>query len=237
MKLPKPLVAAVCAGTLAALASGSAASPAHATATITVTDWEMNEPAGATVMPDSGPNAINGTIGTGLATGAVYHGSTGYQWASLNPTAPPPKPERLVTVDDSRLNPGSGEYAVTIRYRSTHNYGNVLQKGQNATTGGYWKFEQPNGLMTCLFKGSAGQRALKWQTPLNDGEWHVVRCAIDSTGLTMTVDGTSRVLKGPIGTISNTWPLSIGGKSQCDQVKVTCDYFAGGLDYVKIEKG
>ncbi len=234
MKFRSTFILGIAAATIAAL--GTAGS-AHAAATITVADWEMNEPAGATVMTDSGPNGINGSVGTGLTTGVSYHSAVGYQWSSVNPTAPPPKPERLVTVNDSRLNPGTGQYAVTIRYRSTHNYGNVLQKGQNASTGGYWKFEQPNGFMTCLFKGTAGQRAIKWPTAINDGEWHVVRCEINSTGLTMTVDSTVKVLKGAIGSISNTSPLTIGGKGSCDQVNVTCDYFAGGLDYVKIEKG
>ena len=30
-------------------------------------------------------------------------------------------------------------------------------------------------------------------------------------------------------------PLTIGGKVDCDQVKVTCDYFAGDIDWVRIE--
>jgi hypothetical protein len=28
--------------------------------------------------------------------------------------------------------------------------------------------------------------------------------------------------------------MTIAGKLNCDQVNVSCDYFAGGLDYVKI---
>ena len=31
------------------------------------------------------------------------------------------------------------------------------------------------------------------------------------------------------------WPLSIGGKTDCDQRDVGCDYYAGDLDWVEIE--
>jgi hypothetical protein len=52
----------------------------------------------------------------------------------------------------------------------------------------------------------------------------------------MTVDGvvTGRNRK-PTGSIANTRPITIAGKLNCDQVQTTCDYFAGDLDYVKIE--
>jgi PKD repeat protein len=54
----------------------------------------------------------------------------------------------------------------------------------------------------------------------------------------MYVDGVRRSRStGPTGTIANTWDLTIGGKGTCDQVKTTCDYFVGDIDYVRIEKG
>jgi hypothetical protein len=31
---------------------------------------------------------------------------------------------------DNRLNPGSGDFAVELRMRTTHSLGNVIQKGQ-----------------------------------------------------------------------------------------------------------
>ena len=53
----------------------------------------------------------------------------------------------------------------------------------------------------------------------------------------MWVDG---VITGrnsnPTGTIANTKPLSIAGKLNCDQVTVTCDYFAGDIDHVEIQR-
>ena len=54
----------------------------------------------------------------------------------------------------------------------------------------------------------------------------------------MYVDGVYRSKKdGTVGTINNTFPMTVGGKIDCDQVDVTCDYFTGQVDYLKITKG
>jgi len=85
--------------------------------------------------------------------------------------------------------------------------------------------------------GSAGgSTASSGAVRVNDGQWHVVRCERTSSGVTMTVDGvvTGRN-RNPTGTIANTRPLTIAGKLNCDQLNTTCDYFAGDLDYLKIE--
>ena len=74
--------------------------------------------------------------------------------------------------------------------------------------------------------------------PLNDGQWHTVRCERTATKVVMTIDGIKkRTGTGPTGSISNSAPLAIGGKSTCDQIKITCDYFVGDIDFVRIEKG
>jgi hypothetical protein len=135
------------------------------------------------------------------------------------------------------LNPGSGDYAVEFRVRTTHNFGNAVQKGQAGAAGGYFKFEPPNGKISCLFRGSAGSSTASSGTVrVNDGQWHVVRCERTSSRVTMFVDGvvTGRN-RNPTGTIANTKTLTIAGKLNCDQVEITCDYFVGDLDYLKIE--
>ena len=74
-------------------------------------------------------------------------------------------------------------------------------------------------------------------TPLNDEQWHDLTCVLTSTGVTMYVDGELRNRKnGPTGTIDNNFPMTIGGKIDCDQIDVTCDYFSGQIDYIKITK-
>ena len=42
---------------------------------------------------------------------------------------------------------------------------------------------------------------------------------------------------GAVGTIDNAFPMTIGGKRDCDMVHVECDYFGGTIDYLEITKG
>ena len=237
----------VLAAMLSTIVSVTIATPAQALSPVLLADWEMNEAPGSTVMIDSSGNNINGAIGSAVQVGTFLDGSTGYAWDNTIPTAPPPKPERLVQVNDSRLNPGNRDYAVTVRFRTTRSYGNMIQKGQSQTPGGYFKWEIPSGILMCLFRSRSsngtllGEKSVKSPAsmPLNDGVWHTVRCEKTVDRVTMTIDGTTTVQssRGTIGSISNNKPLTIAGKAVCDQVEVTCDYFSGNIDWVHIEAG
>jgi hypothetical protein len=224
----------------------AAVTPAAGVAITNVGDWRMGERAGATVMVDSSGNRLDGTIGSAVRPGVSItgaEGGTAYQWAFTQPNAAPAKPERLVQVrDNSLLDPGTRDYAVTIRYSTTQAFGNLLQKGQSGARGGYWKFQAPKGVLSCLFRGAEGSKSVNSGVPLNDGAWHTVRCERTADRLTMTVDaGTSaqitRRALGVTGNISNSNPLTIGGKANCDQITITCDYFTGAIDYVRIQAG
>lgn len=231
-------------GVLSCLVTGSllvtASSPAQA-ATRTIVDWQMNEPSGSTVMLDSSGNGIDGAIGGAVITGATFDGATGYRWPFASPTLPPAKPERVIEAYDDRLNPEAGDYAVTLRYRTTQPFGNIVQKGQGGAKGGYFKIENPAGILTCVFRGvdDAGnflRKEVNSGTPLNDGQWHTARCERTASQLTLTVDGSLvAASNGRTGTISNPRPISIAGKVNCDQVTITCDYFTGDIDYIRIE--
>jgi hypothetical protein len=215
------------------------AAPARAAIDQPVAVWQMNESAGATTMLDSSGNGINGAIGAHVLVGTpLTGGGIGYRFPYLKPNTPPADPEHLVRVpNNSRLNPGSGDFAVEFRMRTTHSFGNVIQKGQAGSVGGYWKFQQPNGKISCLFRGSAGSSTASSGTArVNDGLWHTVRCERTSSSVVMRVDGvvTGRNFNAT-GTIANTRPLTIAGKLNCDQITITCDYFAGDIDYVKIQ--
>jgi Concanavalin A-like lectin/glucanases superfamily len=226
---------------LAAVVMGAAVvGPASASgAGTTLADWQMNEGAGATVMVDSSGH-VNGAIGSAVVTGVKVQGATAYRWPFTSPTKPPAKPERLIQVKSSTLNPGSGNYTVILRYRTTKHFGNIIQKGQAGAKGGYFKLENPHGQLKCTFRGtnSAGKfqrKAVESPTVLSDGSWHVAQCARTAKALTLTIDGkVVATAKGSSGNISNPNPLTIGGKLNCDQVKTTCDYFTGDIDYVKI---
>jgi hypothetical protein len=216
--------------------TASGANPPPPTVTMT---YEMNEAPGASVMVDSGTGGHDGQIGTEVETGKVVDGATGYHFPRLKPNTPPAHPEHNVIVPDTDdLDPGSGNYSVEIRYRTTNRFGNLIQKGQAKSSGGQFKIQLPGGRPQCYFKGPLGKDGVGWKHELNDGQWHTLLCVKTADSVTLYVDGIKRRRKvGPMGDINNTFPLSIGGKTKCDQIKVTCDYFGGDVDYVRITKG
>ncbi len=221
------------AGALALAAALLGQAPASATATVTVAVWQMNEAPGSHVLVDSSGNGVNGVIGSDV----VLSGTT-QKFSYLKPNTPPTRPGHPDQVNDSRLNPGTRDYAITMRLRWTASFGNIIQKGQSATVGGYFKWQAPSGVVQCLFRGSLASIGVGSGRALNDGQWHTIRCERTATGVTMTVDGAvvSRHA-GASGNISNTKPLSIAGKLVCDQVTVTCDYWPGEVDWVQIQAG
>ena len=92
--------------------------------------------------------------------------------------------------------------------------------------------------VTRMSHGSSSAILVTSPRRLNDGNWHTVRCARTGDAVTLTVDGSVVARRyGWTGRIANSWPLSIGGKTSCDQIDVGCDYYAGDLDYVEINAG
>jgi Laminin G domain len=201
-----------------------------------IADWEMNEAPGATTMTDSSGSGLSGTIGSAVVTGVVTDGAVGYRWLSENRwnTA---HPERLVKVSSSKLNPGTADFTVIMRF-NTGSFGdqNIIQKGQAKTAGGMWKIPLFNGKIGCNFLGVVHRSAVWSNQIVADNTWHTVRCDRRSTGVTITVDNTApKTNRTWTGSISNTWPVSIGGKLKCDGgVTVGCDYFVGRIDSIEV---
>jgi hypothetical protein len=217
---------------LSSLACFAIAGPASAA---TVADWQMNEPAGATTMTDSSGSGLSGRIGSGVQTGRSLLGATSYRWSGQNLDGV--RPERLITVDSPALNPGTGDFAVTVRLFTGTGDQNIVQKGQATTAGGYFKVDMVQGRASCTFRGSDGLRGISSSETLWDHTWHTVRCERRATGLTIIVDGgVPRTNAGPSGRIENSTSLSIGGKQYCNPPTVGCDYFIGDLDYVRVER-
>jgi Laminin G domain len=214
-----------------------ASSPAGAGTARIVALWQMNERPGARTMLDSSGHGLRGTIGGEIATGVRVSGATAYRFSRLTPDTPPAHPHHLVIVPDyGDLDPGSRDYAVTVRLRTTYQFGNIIQKGQATVSGGNFKLQIPNGVVQCLFRGTRGTLLVSSPRRYNDGYWHTVRCERLSSGVVLSVDGSAVARKsGWTGPIGNSWPLSIGGKTTCDQRVVGCDYYAGDLDYIQID--
>ena len=220
----------VTVATVSTLAAGSGVAVASAGHTLAA--WEMNERSGSRTMLDSSGHDIDGRIGRDIGIGGGY-----YHFERLEPDTPPTRPGHLALVDDDPdLDPGSRDFAISVRLRTRYSFGNIVQKGQATVSGGSFKLQIPSGKVQCWFRGSAGQVLVTAPRAINDGRWHTVRCERDGDGVTLAIDGrTVASRSGWTGTIANSWPLSIGGKTDCDQIDVGCDYFAGDIDYLAVE--
>lgn len=193
--------------------------------------WRLDEGAGARAAHDSSGRGLNGSVGSRVAAGGGIYRFSGQYYGSFDR-------ERLVTVtDNGALDPGSRSWAVTVRVRTSAPSSNVVQKGQAKTSGGYYKIEIHDGVAGCLFRDSAGASAgIRGATRVDDGAWHTIRCVRRTDSVSIQIDGSApRTHEKHIGSVSNAWPLSIGGKYKCEPPDVTCDYLAGDIDDVKIE--
>lgn len=203
-----------------------------------VLDLQLDEQAGASTAVDASGLGHHGAIGSHVR----MNGQSAYFDRHPPGEGVPYGLEHVISVADAAdgsLDPGSGNFSVEIRYRTKENFGNVIQKGQSRTVGGQVKFQQPKGKLSCMFKTPQGTAtAGSGTTPLNDNLWHTVRCDRTSTSVTMYVDGvrTGRANRFT-GDLNNKKPWTIGGKTECDAVQVTCDYFSGDIDYVRLIKG
>jgi len=243
------LGAAVCAAVLGV-------APVASATTKVAADWEMNESYSATlmrnqatVMHDSAGNhngkipRQNSSSGQQIKTGGGI-----YTWVNHCPACAPADASRVISVPDAGdgsldIPDPSVPYTLQFRFRTTHGFGNYMQKGHDTTKGGQIKIQGPKGSVQCLFKGANGVRvgtgtASKFP-PLDDGQWHTIKCVHTATQVKEYVDNNTKpiVKNGSTGPINNSSDMTIGGKNNCDQVKVTCDYFSGDMDYVRVSHG
>lgn len=226
------IVSAATTGLLVLSAGAASAAPDYELAY-----WPMDEATGARTMRDATGHGFDGTIGRDVAVGLRSGDHIGYGFERLEPDTPPARPGHLVIVpDDDRLDPGSRDYAIGLRLRTRDHFGNIVQKGQATVPGGSFKLQIPSGRVQCWFRGSRTSLLVTAPKPINDGQWHTVRCERTRDGVTLYIDRRPVASRaGWTGPIANSWPLAIGGKTTCDQVDVGCDYFAGDIDYVAVD--
>jgi hypothetical protein len=225
--------AVVVACALGAMAVGTLSASAAASAR-----WEMNEAPGTTTMTDTGGMGLNGSIGSDVLTGIKVGSATVYRFPFVQGLGSAYRPQRLITVpDNAYLDVTGSQYALTVRLKTKQTWVNITQKGQSGNPGGYWKLELDDGYPNCLFRGPNGSLTVTSTVRVSDGAWHTVTCQHSSQGLQVIVDGTAGKLRvGTTGPINNSRPVNIGGKSSCDGVTTSCDYYSGDIDWVSIVK-
>lgn len=229
-------VAAVAVAAVALMLMGL--QPVAGADTQVLADWQMNEARGATQLLDSSGNGLHGSIGDDISIGVRSSGATVHSFPYISSTAPPDPAGRLHIVSDrDALDPGTQAFAVELRFRNTHTHGNITQKGQSGASGGYWKVEVDDGVLSCVFAGTSASVALKSTIRVTDDVWRTVRCERNATEAIMYINGVREVRRAvATGSITNNWTLAIGGKSSCNSTTIQCDYFRGDLDYMRIER-
>ena len=78
-------------------------------------------------------------------------------------------------------------------------------------------------------QGTSGSLSVKGGPDLSDGGWHTIVCKKTSSGITLTVDGSSTSRGGTVGSISSSASLILGGKPNASG-----DWYKGVMDEVSI---
>jgi Concanavalin A-like lectin/glucanases superfamily len=207
---------------LALAAGGIGAAPAAGASTVI---WHMNEPTGSTVMLDANgkhPGAIhNVRLGAPGLAGLAYE-FPGSSWVDV-PSAPD-------------LNPGAAPFTVTISLNATRTPVNpdwdLVRKGVGTTAGGNFKVEyQPTGQATCGIKGTLRTVEITAGPPLNDGQWHTVKCVKTASAVRLVVDGQATTRSVAVGSVSNGAKLFVASHTG------TSEFFRGRLDELSMVIG
>jgi len=222
---------------LVAAAALATAGPAGAATTQVVARYDMNETPGSAVLVDGSGNGLNGTIGSHVVLNGSYHSFPNIKRGNGGTI----DPQHLDVVNSARLNPGTADFTVTVRLRIPSiaaSAGNVMQKGQTGTKGGFWKIQLDDGKgrILCDFVSPTGSGGVWSAQVIADNRWHTVTCQRSATQVSTTVDGITTRIAHAVGDIANTVPLTIGGKGSCTATpQHDCDYFIGSIDYVEIQ--
>ena len=175
----------------------------------------MDEASGTTMKDETGNHP--GSLHTvGLAEVGVA--STGYRFNGTSSYV------RIPNAPD--LNAGPRDVHIAFSMNTTTvpavpDY-DLFRKGQ--APGQEYKVElQPDGSVTCYFKGDLGSTTATSRPGLQDGKWHDIRCEKFASSVVLTVDGTKYTKAKAVGSISNDFDMIVGAYP-------TGDFYRGFMD-------
>ncbi len=191
--------------------------------------WHMDDT--NRVMNDSSANNLDGTISSNVVTGEAGALGTAFLFAT--------KPSWVSVPSSTKLNPGTATFTVSVRVAftvkpsSTVGDYDLARKGLSTTSGGNWKVEiLRSGYAFCLFRGSSGSVSVTKGPDLSNGAWHTISCSRDSSGVRLTVDGSTSSKSGATGNIANSTTMFVGAKSSAGG-----DQYSGRMDELQITFG
>ncbi|HET8560988.1 MAG TPA: LamG domain-containing protein [Marmoricola sp.] len=188
--------------------------------TTTYDVWHLDELSGTTMADATGnhPGVLHdvalGQPGDPAFPGTAY----GFNGTSSYVTVP--------NTDD--LNAYNDDVHIAFSLRTTTvpptpDY-DLFRKGQYP--GQEYKVElQPNGQLSCDFRGTLLNFTLQAGPDLHDGLWHRVACDKTQDSVSLTIDGVTWTKAKTIGSISNDFDIVIGAYP-------SGDYYQGDLDEV-----
>lgn len=200
---------------------------------------------GATVYPDALDGPFDGRVVTS-AGGVVERtaGPTDRGRAVAFPArceAASGCPRAIVEVAaDPALDPGDSDFefgaSVWLAADQTTLGSNIVQKGRFAVDDALWKLQVDSveGEPSCVIRSGSQILKIRSSVSIADGSWHRVRCLRDRAGVTIEVDGTADRKAGRTGSVSNGWPVRVGGPG----VGEGDDQFHGRIDdvYLRIAR-
>lgn len=189
--------------TTMAVASVALAGSAGAATPRTLITWHMDEASGSSMLDSTGhhPGTLKSVKlrAAGDPAFATAGASFGY---TFNGTS-----AKVTIPNASDLNPQNDDVHIAFSMRTTKvpatpDY-DLFRKGTSPQQ--LFKVElQPNGQVSCGFKGSSSSTTLQAGPDVHDGAWHRIGCAKTATSVILTVDGKSFTKSKRIGSISNT---------------------------------
>jgi hypothetical protein len=177
----------------------------------TVSQWNMDETSGSTMVDSVGGNdgtLHNVSLGQPGFLGKAYsfNGSdsvvTGPTGGGLNAGASPFWYGAHIKFADRPS-------AAVVDY-------DLMRKGLSGASGGFWKIEVfPSGAIHCSMGGSITSQSLTAGPDLSDNQWHSVYCLKDDTSERVIVDGkVAGTVAVALGAFGNTSVLAVGGKAE-----------------------
>jgi PKD repeat protein len=180
--------------------------------------WHMDETSGGTMTDSTGshPGTLHSvTLGETGVSGKAYGFNRSY-----------------VAIPNAKdLNAYNRDVHIAFSMKTTTvpavpDY-DLFRKGEAGATPNYeYKVEmQPDGSVTCYFKGTLGSVTATSRPGLQDGQWHDIRCEKTSSSVVLTVDGVKTTKTKTIGSIYNGLDMIVGAYPNGD-------YYQGVMDEV-----
>src|SRR6478672_10777580 len=180
--------------------------------------WHMDETSGGTMTDSTGshPGTLHSvTLGETGVSGKAYGFNRSY-----------------VAIPNAKdLNAYNRDVHIAFSLKTTTvplvpDY-DLFRKGEAGATPNYeYKVEmQPDGSVTCYFKGTLGSVTATSRPGLQDGLWHDIRCEKTASSVVLTVDGVKTTKARTIGSIYNGLDMIVGAYPNGD-------YYQGLMDEV-----